>query len=172
MSKDDKLVWVDEQCKMVLEKKGYTLDKVLNSGAFGQVWKGKDTRNDNRPVAIKIMDLGKIDKIIESKFWPRELAALRDLEHEYIIAVYDSWRMSGRILTVMEFADNGDIIGYMKNHGNKPLAESLSCFWFKQVRAVFHWKNASFTKTNFKLSFKTGVPSTAPHARRVPHGSS
>ena len=135
MSRDqDQLEWIDDAARRVLDKKGYKLEKVLNSGAFGQVWKATDVKHGDRAVAIKIMSLDKIEKVIESKFWPRELQALQEVEHDYIIAVYDSWKMNRRILTVMEFADGGDITGYIRRKDNKPLDETLAAYWFKQVR--------------------------------------
>lgn len=75
---------------------GYTLEKKLNEGAFGQVFRGKDTKN-GEPVAIKVMFCEKLGAKYQEKFWPRELAALRDIRHPHVVEIFDIIRASGKL---------------------------------------------------------------------------
>ena len=121
---------LDEKTSNMLEHKGYTIEMKLNEGAFGQVFKGMH-KDLNEPIAIKIMDLAKVGQKFESKFWPRELKALSGIKHENVIFVYDIIRSGGRLFIFMEFANGGDITGYLNKNG--PIPEALTCFWFGHV---------------------------------------
>src|SRR5699024_2813827 len=71
----EKSIKLDPKTEAVFKKKGYNIEKMLNEGAFGQVYKGSNTRSGEL-VAIKVMDLDAVGEKFKQKFLPRELAAL------------------------------------------------------------------------------------------------
>lgn len=83
------------------------------------------------------MNLDKAGKVIEDTYFPREKEALIKVEHDHVIQVLDIWRANRVIYVVMEFAENGDIRGYLKSRG--PCPESLSAWWFEQVSGALHY---------------------------------
>ena len=135
----------------VLQKKGYTIQEMLSEGAFGQVFKGRLNREKDMKktgdtasptslsksspssseeiVAIKVMFLENLGKNYIKKFWPRELFALTEIRHPHIIEVYDIFRSGGKLFICMEFADGGDMTGYMSAR-QSPLSEPIACYWF------------------------------------------
>ncbi len=96
---------LNEQTMNVFKKKGYTIQKKLSEGAFGQVFKGTYTKTE-QDVAIKVqteqifyhlfllmihfkvMFLEKLDAGYKDKFWPRELEALISIRHEHVISIF------------------------------------------------------------------------------------
>lgn len=121
---------LNEQTMAVFKKKGYTIEEKLNEGAFGQVFRGKDTKTGTA-VAIKVMFLTGNTAKYEKKFWPRELSALINIRHPYVIEIYDIIKADAKLFIFMEFANGGDIGGYLKRNG--PLHESVACYWFTQT---------------------------------------
>ena len=107
---------LDEKTAAVFKKKGYTIEKKLNEGAFGQVFKGLDTKTGD-PVAIKVMFCDKLGRKYEEKFWPRELAALSGIRHPNVVEIFDIIRAAGKLFIFMEFANGGDIASYLMKNG-------------------------------------------------------
>lgn len=101
MDNKEKNIKLNEQTMAVFKKKGYTIEEKLAEGAFGQVFRGKDTKTDNT-VAIKIMFLTSANAKYEKKFWPRELEALINIRHPYVIEVYDIIRADSKLFIFME----------------------------------------------------------------------
>ncbi|KAL4432887.1 hypothetical protein ABPG74_014401 [Tetrahymena malaccensis] len=65
----------------------YEVDKLLGSGAYGQVVRAKDKKNQSQYVAIK--KLHKIEDVIDAKRVLREIRILRYLVHENILQLSD-----------------------------------------------------------------------------------
>ena len=146
---------LDPKTMAVFNKKGYTIEKKLNEGAFGQVFKGRNVKTEEE-VAIKVMFIEKLGKKYEEKFWPRELSALIEIRHEHVIAVYDIIRCAGKLFIFMEFANGGDITGYISKHG--AMNEALSCYWFTQctramqyMHDVYHFAHRDIKLDNVLL---------------------
>lgn len=127
---DSKTLQLDPQTAAVFKKKGYEAHTLLNHGAFGWVYKGKSIKG-GFPVAIKVMDLEEAGRIIEMKYFPREMEALISIEHKHVITIYDIFKANRTVYTFMEFASNGDLHGYIKTSG--AIKESGAGFWFAQV---------------------------------------
>lgn len=126
----EKTIKLDPKTEAVFRKKCYTIEKMLNEGAFGQVYKGTNTATGEL-VAIKVMDLDAVGDKFKQKFLPRELAALIGIKHQYVINIHDIIRANHKIYIFMEFANGGDITGYLTKNG--PIPEALSCYWFTQT---------------------------------------
>jgi len=84
----EKSIKLDPKTEAVFKKKCYTIEKMLNEGAFGQVYKGANTKTGEL-VAIKVMDLDAVGEKFKQKFLPRELAALIGIKHEHVIYILD-----------------------------------------------------------------------------------
>lgn len=123
-------ITLDPKTAAVFKRKGYSIEKKLNEGAFGQVYKGQNMKTGEF-VAVKVMDLEKVGDKFKTKFLPREIAALIGVRHENVINIYDIIKANNRIYIFMEFANGGDLTGYLQKNG--PIPESLTCYWFAQV---------------------------------------
>ena len=79
-----------------------------------------------------------MDKLGEkyvTRFWPRELEALKAVNHPNTIRIYGIFGMSQKLFIFMEYANGGDIAGWLKKKG--ALEEPTACYWFTQAsRAI------------------------------------
>lgn len=107
---------------------GFVIGAQLSSGSFSRVFRGQ---YKSRNAAVKIVDLANAAEEFRTKFFPRELYALRMLSHPHIIATYDVLSAENRIFIFMELAERGDILEYVRQNGAIP--ESRAKIWFKQV---------------------------------------
>ena len=134
---------IDEKTLAVFTKKGYEILHPLGEGNFGMVYKGTAVRN-GEPVACKVMNLDKIDARFKDKFVTRELAAMIEAKHKYIIQLIDIFRCNRKVYVFMEFAANGDIMGYCKKClGGIPLKKAYH--WFRQsCEGLYYLHNTLF----------------------------
>lgn len=130
----------------LLEKKQYAILKRIAHGAFGQVYKGARTDKEghvleDQPIAVKVIEMSRLQPVFREKYLPQELAALTHLQHKNIIRVHDIFRANERLYIAMEFAPNGDLSGWLKKNG--PMKERLAAFWFRQVVCALSHVHAS-----------------------------
>lgn len=111
----------------VLSRKGLTVGKRINYGSFSKVHKGTLYGKD---VAVKVIDLRLTSKEYKDKFLPRELEYLQKLRHPNIITIYKIVPMKHKIYIFMDFAEQGDVLEYLKING--PIPENRAKLWFKQ----------------------------------------
>ena len=132
----EKTIKLDPKTEAVFKRKGYSIEKMLNEGAFGQVYKGANNKTGEL-VAIKVMDLDAVGEKFKTKFLPRELGALMDIKHTNVIYIHDIIRANKKIYIFMEFANGGDITGYLTKSG--PIPKPLTCYWFTQTTRAIHY---------------------------------
>ncbi len=82
----------------------YVLEKVLGSGAMGDVWQGTD-RQLERPVAVKVMR----DKLADPRRFQREARIAARLQHPGITVVHDVGTHDGQPFIVMELLHGNDL---------------------------------------------------------------
>lgn len=170
--RDSSRIDIDTKTEAVFRRKNYRIQSKLGAGAFGTVgggWRGVCSRHSqvykaertNSPelAAVKVMDLTKMSSNYRAKFLPRELQALIETKHENIIEVFDIIRANKKLYIFMEFADNGDISGYVRKHDGVRL--HLGCIWFLQLtNGLVHLHDSLYTchrdikLDNFLLSSK------------------
>jgi serine/threonine-protein kinase len=113
----------------------YRLEKLLKIGGFGAVYMGVDTKEKNRPVAIKDM-IGNDPQefAIRLNFFRREAEILRALETVPIVPrVYDFIHQGQTAHLVMEFIKGKDLLDLMEANGNKPFPLPHVVEWGKSI---------------------------------------
>ncbi|RZF45104.1 hypothetical protein LSTR_LSTR013984 [Laodelphax striatellus] len=90
-----------------------------------------DGTNQRIQLACKLVDASKAPKDFVRKFLPRELDILVRLNHPHIIHVHSIFQKKHKYFIVMRFAENGDLLEYVLNHGE--VSEERSRFWIRQM---------------------------------------
>ena len=98
-----------------LKSKGYELldEKPLGEGSYAKV-KAAYSEHLQLHVAVKIIDRGKAPPDFQDKFLPRELSIIQNLKHKNIIQVYDAYDVEEKVYVIMELANGGDLLEYVK----------------------------------------------------------
>ena len=91
--------------------------ELLGEGAFGAVWKARDT-NLNRVVALKIPRSGQFDTKETDRFL-REAQAPAELHHPNIVAVYEVGRDGDLGYIVSEFIEGQTLDRWLAAQGRK-----------------------------------------------------
>ena len=89
------------------------LEKV-GEGAFGAVWKARDTKLD-RIVAVKIPRRGQLEPEEVEKFL-REARAAAQLKHPNIVGVHEVGQQGETVFIVSDFIDGSTLAQWLKEH--------------------------------------------------------
>lgn len=128
-----------------LEQRGYLIGKKIGQGSYATVHLA-DYVDASSPrkmrLACKIFDKEKAPRDFLEKFFPRELEILTKIENPHIIQVHSILQRGPRVFIFMRFADNGDLLDFVKRNGVVP--ENQSKLWFRQMATglqYLHFKN-------------------------------
>ncbi|KAH8237994.1 hypothetical protein KR032_010319, partial [Drosophila birchii] len=116
--------------KTILEEHGIILGKVIGTGNYAKVKIGFSEEYGKR-VAVKIISKVKAPSEYTQKFLPREIEAVKGLHHENLITFYQSIETSHRVYLIMQLAENGTLLDYVRER--KFLDEPQSRTLFKQL---------------------------------------
>ncbi|XP_061390481.1 testis-specific serine/threonine-protein kinase 3, partial [Musca vetustissima] len=116
--------------KSILEEHGILMGKVIGTGNYAKVKIGYSEEYGKR-VAIKIISKVKAPAEYTQKFLPREIEAVKGLHHENLITFYQSIETSHRVYLIMQLAENGTLLDYVRD--KKFLEETQSRNLFKQL---------------------------------------
>lgn len=106
--------------------------KPIGSGALSYVYRAQDPYS-NKQFAVKVIDLKKLTPPDQENVF-REIATYSALNHPSVIKLYDYIIEKGVIYIILEFAEGGDLHGYIqKSH---PLSERTILRIFHQVLEV------------------------------------
>lgn len=107
------------------EVPGYRLERFLGSGAFGQVWTGRDL-NTGRPVAVKFfLHRGGVNWSLLS----HEVKSLVQLSADrHVVQVLEVGWDSDPPYYVMELVTGGSLEDMLSERGQLPLAEAVQLF--------------------------------------------
>ncbi|KAK9869232.1 hypothetical protein WA026_002983 [Henosepilachna vigintioctopunctata] len=123
-----------------LEQRGYLIGKKIGQGSYATVHLA-DYVDSSGPkkmrLACKIFDKEKAPKDFLEKFFPRELEILTKIENPHIIQVHSILQRGPRVFIFMRYADNGDLLTFIKQHGVIP--ENQARFWFRQITSGLHY---------------------------------
>ncbi len=92
----------------------FQLQHCLGQGAFGAVWKARDTELD-RIVAVKIPRKENLTEADAEKFL-REARAAAQVRHPNIVSVHEVGREDGRIYIASEFIEGASLDQWVKAH--------------------------------------------------------
>ena len=115
--------------------KNYNIGKVVGKGAFGMVCTGTMKQgNQTEGMAVKIINLKKVDEMYIEKCLNREMTALRDCKHDFIVTVFDIKEFPKKALYVfMELAEGGDLSAYLEEKFSKGMPEPTAKSVYRMV---------------------------------------
>ena len=106
---------------------GYSLDRMIGEGGFGQVWGGTDSVGS--PVAIKILHLELVRSIDALTRFQRELEAIERLHHRSVVRALGHGALDdGRPYLVLEYLEGPSLREVLLERGALPPPEMLSIF--------------------------------------------
>lgn len=114
----------------VLQSYGYTLGESLGKGSYAVV-KAAYSQKHKKRVAIKIVSKRRAPEDYLTKFLPREIQVMKRLRHSNCVCLYEAIETSSRIYLVMDMADNGDLLEYIRSKGALP--EEKAREFFRQL---------------------------------------
>jgi serine kinase len=68
-------------------------------------------------VAVKIVTKKKAPDDYLTKFLPREIQVMKHLRHENIVGLHEAIETSSRIYIILDLADNGDLLEFIRSNG-------------------------------------------------------
>jgi serine kinase len=114
----------------VLQSYGYALGESLGKGSYAVV-KAAYSQKHKKRVAIKIVSKRRAPEDYLTKFLPREIQVMKRLRHPNCVCLYEAIETSSRIYLVMDMADNGDLLEYIRSKG--ALSEEKARDFFRQL---------------------------------------
>jgi len=122
-----------------LEERGYYIGKKVGQGSYAIVHAADfcDGTDRRMRLACKIFDKEKAPRDFLDKFFPRELEILTKIENPHIIEVHSILQRGPRVFIFMRFADNGDLLDFVKRNGAVPEAQCQ--LWFRQMTSGLHY---------------------------------
>ncbi len=103
---------------------GFTLDRLVGEGGFGQVWRATDESGER--VAIKILHLELVRSIDALTRFQRELEAIERLHHRSVVrAITHGALTDGRPFLVLEYLEGPSLREVLQERGALPPAEML-----------------------------------------------
>lgn len=126
-----------------LERRGYRFGKKIGKGSYGSVVTARydDTNSGNSvELACKYVDKRKAPKDFLDKFFPREIEILSKVSHPNIIGVHSILQSGSTVFIFMQWAENGDLLDFVKNHG--AVSETKANFWFFQMVSAIKYVHA------------------------------
>lgn len=123
-----------------LEQRGYFLGKKIGQGSYATVHLAEFSDGVNpkkMKLACKIFDKEKAPPDFLDKFFPRELEILTKIENPHIIQVHSILQRGPRVFIFMRYADNGDLLDFIKKKSFIP--EQQAKLWFRQMASGLHY---------------------------------
>lgn len=117
-----------------LAQRGYNIGHKIGEGSYATVITAgynHDNGHGGIHLACKIIDKAKAPSDFVNKFFPRELDILTKIDHPNIIQIHSILQRGPKIFIFMSFAENGDLLTYIKKAG--PVDELQAKAWFLQM---------------------------------------
>ncbi|KAM6108257.1 NUAK family SNF1-like kinase 2 [Pterocles gutturalis] len=129
-------------------KHRYEFLETLGKGTYGKVKKARE--RSGKLVAIKSIRKDKIKDEQDLVHIRREIEIMSSLNHPHIIAVYEVFENSSKIVIVMEYASKGDLYDYISER--QRLTEQEARHFFRQVvSAVYYCHKNGIVHRDLKL---------------------
>lgn len=125
-----------------LEARGYSIGRRIGKGSYATVTTAEytDVAGDTIQLACKIVNKKKAPRDFLDKFFPRELDILKKIDYPYIIQTHSIMQRGLKIFIFMRYAENGDLLDYVKAKG--ALTEAQSRVWFHQMGKALKYLHA------------------------------
>lgn len=94
----------------------YSKKDLIGHGAFAVVFKGKNTKDERKPVAVKVIHRHRLGKPAD-KLLAKEVEILKSLKHDNIVGLLDYEENKEQIVLVMEYCNAGDLAEYLQKQG-------------------------------------------------------
>ncbi|EGR34275.1 protein kinase domain protein [Ichthyophthirius multifiliis] len=116
----------------------YKIIRVLGEGGFGKVYKAKN-RITKQCVAIKMIEWQKIKNAKETEMIFKELVALKNLNHNNIVKVYNCFTLhkTMSVALILEYLDGGDLRSYLDD--SKIIKEDEAQKLFYQLHSAIYY---------------------------------
>lgn len=126
-----------------LAQRGYIIGTKIGEGSYAKVITAKYADGTGTAVnlACKIIDKAKAPSDFVNKFFPRELEILTKIDHPNIIQIHSILQRGPKIFIFMRYAENGDLLTYIKKNG--PLKEVEAKGWFLQMAKALRYLHAN-----------------------------
>ena len=111
----------------------YVLESLIGRGAMGQVWRGY-TRDDNTPIAVKLLRPELMDETNVVTRFLQERAILTGLSHPHLVRIRDLVAEGETLAIVMDLVEGYDLRRYLSRHGT--LAPSLATTMIAQTASA------------------------------------
>lgn len=119
--------------KDVLLARGYIVRHSLGHGSYSKVKLGISQKEVNARYAIKIIDRRRAPQDYQRNFLPRELAIVRTLRHPHIIETYDVFEQNNKIYMILQYAQEGDVLEYVRFRSQGSVGEPMAKRWIMQT---------------------------------------
>ena len=132
----------------LLAQYGYTLGPSLGKGSYAVV-KGAQSKKHKRKVAIKIISKKKAPEDYLTKFLPREIQVLKRLRHPHCITLLEAIETNTRIYLIMNLAENGDLLEYIRTNGALS-DEGARAFFIQLISATEYFHTLGIVHRDLK----------------------
>lgn len=108
----------------------YKIVKMIGKGAFGKVMLAVH-RFTGKNVAIKSIEKSYMKDEFSRRKVFQEVYILKKIRHSNVIRLYEVFESNNHLFMVMEYANKGDLLQYVKNRGR--LSEKEARHFFKNI---------------------------------------
>lgn len=144
-SSEDKIIRIKtvRSDQLEFERHGFSLGTNIGCGAFATVktavYSKSTADHDDQylRLACKIIDKARTSMDYLTKFLPRELDILKQINHPSIIQVHSIFQRKQKIYIFMQNAEHGDLFQFIKING--PVKESCAKIWFGQIASAIRY---------------------------------
>ena len=127
----------------------YKIGKLLGKGAFGKVSLGVH-KLTGRFVAIKSINKQFFSDENSKNKVMKEVNILKQLRHQSVIRLFETFESDKHILFVIELCTGGDLLNYVRKR--RKLKENVAKHAFKQILdGLFHCHTKSILHRDIKL---------------------
>ncbi|KAK3591320.1 hypothetical protein CHS0354_028428, partial [Potamilus streckersoni] len=111
----------------LLADHGYQIGIEIGQGTYGKV-RTVERKFDGKTLAVKIFERNRIEKKYRDKYLPREVLIAPCMRHKNIIRTYEVIESNEFILQIMQYAEEGDLLLYIKTVGDIPEEKATKMF--------------------------------------------
>jgi len=123
-----------ERTKKIIKHFYFYEDELLGKGTSGTVYRGYDTKNNDTPVAVKVIPCNNID---EQGFTMlnREVEILYVIKGSNVVRLHETAQTKNNFYVIMEYCNGPTLSSYLAKNGKLPEEEALNIL--KQITEAF-----------------------------------